>query len=165
MYYKLNFSAFLLLLLPRGKSYKLYSCGILIYYMLLLIFFISVNFCFSFVLNSLACITIHKNNGKIKINWIKKLTLSIYSTYWDVLTEKLCYTQLSSSQSEEFMVFVTGEKDDISNQNHEQCFSLVWEMVHPIKSHSGACHLQWSWTVLWSVHNFFVFIICRLVIC
>ena len=39
-----------------------------------------------------------------------------------MLTEKLCYTQLSSSQSEEFMVFVTGGKDDISNQNHEQCF-------------------------------------------
>ena len=46
----------------------------------------------------------------------------MYSTYWDMLTEKLCYTQLSSSQSEEFMVFVTDEKDDISNQNHEQCF-------------------------------------------
>ena len=31
-------------------------------------FFISVNFWFSFVLNSLAYITIHRNNGKIKIN-------------------------------------------------------------------------------------------------
>ena len=38
------------------------------------LFFISVNFCFSFVLNSLAYITIPKNNGKIKINWNKKLT-------------------------------------------------------------------------------------------
>ena len=46
----------------------------------------------------------------------------MYSTNWDMLTEKLCYTQLSSSKSEEFMVFVTGEKDDISNQNHKQCF-------------------------------------------
>ena len=36
-------------------------------YMLQLIFFISVNFCFSFVLNSLAYITIPKNNGKVKI--------------------------------------------------------------------------------------------------
>ena len=36
-------------------------------YMLQLIFFISVNFCFSFVLNSLAYITIPKNNGKMKI--------------------------------------------------------------------------------------------------
>ena len=39
------------------------------------LFFISVNFCFSFVLNSLTYITIPKNNhGKIKINWNKKLT-------------------------------------------------------------------------------------------
>ena len=36
-------------------------------YMLQLIFFISVNFCFSFVLNSLAYITMPKNNGKMKI--------------------------------------------------------------------------------------------------
>ena len=42
-------------------------------YMLQLIF-ISVNFCFSFVLNSLAYITIPQNNGKMKINWNKKLT-------------------------------------------------------------------------------------------
>ena len=39
------------------------------------LFFISVNFCFSFVSNSLTYITIPKNNhGKIKINWNKKLT-------------------------------------------------------------------------------------------
>ena len=38
--------------------------------------FISGNFCFSFVSKSLAIayITIPKNNGKIKINWDKKLT-------------------------------------------------------------------------------------------
>ena len=30
--------------------------------------YVAVNFCFSFVLNSLAYITIPKNNGKIKIN-------------------------------------------------------------------------------------------------
>ena len=36
-------------------------------YMMQLIFFISVNFCFSFVLNSLAYITMPKNNGKMKI--------------------------------------------------------------------------------------------------
>ena len=30
--------------------------------------YVAVNFCFSFVLNSLANITIPKNNGKIKIN-------------------------------------------------------------------------------------------------
>ena len=35
---------------------------------------VAVNFCFSFVLNSLAFITIPKNNGKIKITWNKKLT-------------------------------------------------------------------------------------------
>ena len=34
---------------------------------------VAVNFCFSFVLNSLAYIAIPKNNGKIKINWNKKL--------------------------------------------------------------------------------------------
>ena len=39
-----------------------------------------------------------------------------------MLTEKVCYTQLSSSQSEEFMVFVTAKKDDMFNQNHEPCF-------------------------------------------
>ena len=37
-------------------------------------FFISVNFVFPFVLNSLAYITIPQNNGKIKINCNKKLT-------------------------------------------------------------------------------------------
>ena len=37
-------------------------------------FFISVNFGFPFVLNSLAYITIPQNNGKIKINCNKKLT-------------------------------------------------------------------------------------------
>ena len=36
--------------------------------------YVAVNFCFPFVLNSLAYITIHKNNGKIKINWNKILT-------------------------------------------------------------------------------------------
>ena len=39
-------------------------------------FFISRNFCFSFVLNSLAYITIPKNNGKIKITGNKKLTVT-----------------------------------------------------------------------------------------
>ena len=48
-------------------------------YMLQLIFFISVNFCFSSVLNSLAYITTPKNNGKIKINWNKKLTTTYTS--------------------------------------------------------------------------------------
>ena len=38
-------------------------------YMLQLIFFISVNFCFSFFKNLLAYITIPKNNGKMKINY------------------------------------------------------------------------------------------------
>ena len=33
-----------------------------------------VNFCFSFVWNSSAYITIPQNNRKIKINWDKKLT-------------------------------------------------------------------------------------------
>ena len=37
-------------------------------YLLQSFFFNSVNFCFSLVLNSLAYITIPKNNGKIKIN-------------------------------------------------------------------------------------------------
>ena len=41
-------------------------CGELVY--VAVIFFISVNFCFSFVLNSLALITITKNNGKVKMN-------------------------------------------------------------------------------------------------
>ena len=51
-------------------------------YMLQLIFFISVNFCFSFVLNSLAYITIPKNNGKMKINWKKLITTSFcYNIY------------------------------------------------------------------------------------
>lgn len=112
-------------------------------------------FVFPLFLNSLARITIHKNNGKLKINWIKKLTLSICSTYWDMLTEKLFYTQLTSSQSEEFRVFVTqAKKMTYPIRITSNVFSLVWEMVHPIKSHSGACHLQWPWTVLWSVHNF-----------
>ena len=45
------------------------------YLYMLQFIFISVNFCFSFVLNSLTYITIPKNNhGKIKINRNKKLT-------------------------------------------------------------------------------------------
>ena len=36
--------------------------------------YVAVNFCFFFVLNSLAYKTIPKNNGKIKINWDEKLT-------------------------------------------------------------------------------------------
>ena len=47
-------------------------------YMLQLIF-ISVNFYISFVSNSLAFIIIPKNNGKIKINWDKKLTTTYTS--------------------------------------------------------------------------------------
>ena len=51
-------------------------------YMLQLMFFISVNCCFSFVLNSLAYITIPKNNGKMKINWKKLTTTSFcYNIY------------------------------------------------------------------------------------
>ena len=46
----------------------------LLWKFMLWLIFISVNFCFSFVLNCLAYITIPKNNGKIKINWNKKLT-------------------------------------------------------------------------------------------
>ena len=42
-------------------------------------FFISLNFCFSFLLNSLAYITIPKNNGKVKITENKKLT--VITTY------------------------------------------------------------------------------------
>ena len=53
-------------------------------YMLQLIFFISVNFCFSFVLNSLAYITIPKNNGKMKINWKKLITTSFYYNIYKI---------------------------------------------------------------------------------
>ena len=42
-------------------------------------FFISVNFCFSFVSNSLAYITIPKDNAKIKINWYKKKLITTYT--------------------------------------------------------------------------------------
>ena len=48
-------------------------------------FLFSVKFCFSFVLNSLAYITIPKNNGKIKIHWNKKLT----TTYAFYLRKKI----------------------------------------------------------------------------
>ena len=41
-------------------------CGELVY--VAVNFFIWVNFCFSYVLNSLAFITITKNNRKVKIN-------------------------------------------------------------------------------------------------
>ena len=53
------------------------------------LFFISVNFCFSFVLNSLTYITIPKNNhGKIEINWIKKLTTTY--TIQCIITTCIC---------------------------------------------------------------------------
>ena len=55
-------------------------------YMLQLIFFISVNFYFSSVSNSLPYITIPKNNRKLKIDRDKKLTTtSIYIYYVKVL--------------------------------------------------------------------------------
>ena len=40
-------------------------------YLLQLNFFISGNFCFSFVSNSLAYITVSKNNGKVKLSTTK----------------------------------------------------------------------------------------------
>ena len=40
-------------------------------------FVILLNFCFSYVLNSLAYITIPQNHGKIKINWDKKNSYNI----------------------------------------------------------------------------------------
>ena len=51
----------------------IFKLNLLAIYMLQLIF-ISVNFGFSFVLNSLTYITIPQNNGKIKINWNEKIT-------------------------------------------------------------------------------------------
>ena len=61
--------------------------------------FISVNFGFSFVLNSLTYITIPKANGKIKINWNKKNKYNIYTSVylvqnrenWNIVTEKWNY--------------------------------------------------------------------------
>ena len=59
-------------------------------------FFISVSFCFSFVVNSLAYITIPKNNGKIKINWNKELTTTCaYTTQLSLL----CSWSLSNCSS------------------------------------------------------------------
>ena len=53
------------------------------------LFFISVNFCFSFVSNSFACITIPKNNGKTKNNWNKKLTATytLFLLVWPFIFE------------------------------------------------------------------------------
>ena len=46
-------------------------------------------------------------------------------------------TQMSSSQSEEWTMVFTCEKNDTSNQNRERCF-FTWEkMMRPIRSHRG----------------------------
>ena len=73
-------------------------------YMLQLICYFD-NFCFSFVLNSLAYKTILRNNGKITINWNKKLTTAsthdheyfFYSLKF--LSKSLCGHGLTSRSS------------------------------------------------------------------
>ena len=95
-------------------------------YMLQLIFFISVNFCFSFVLNSLAYITIPKNNGKMKINWKKLTTTSfcynIYKIY--IKTLKLVILPLMNALYR-FTQLTDSVTTFISFQHNSSCLHLL----------------------------------------
>ena len=95
-------------------------------YMLQLIFFISVNFCFSFVLNSLAYITIPKNNGKMKINWKKLTTTSfcynIYKIY--IKTLKLVILPLMNALYR-FTQLTDSVTTFISFQHDSSCLHLL----------------------------------------
>ena len=63
------------------------------------------NFCFSLVLNSLANKTILRDNGKITINWNKKLTTTsthdheYFFYYLKFLSKSLCGHGLTSRSS------------------------------------------------------------------
>ena len=95
-------------------------------YMLQLIFFISVNFCFSFVLNSLAYITIPKNNAKMKINWTKLTTTSfcynIYKIY--IKTLKLAILTLMNGLYR-FTQLTDSVTTFISFQHNSSCLHLL----------------------------------------
>ena len=88
----------------------------LLFVVVLQLIFISVNFYFSFVLNSLAYITIPKNNRNIKINWDKKLTTTyIYRSVIEILK----YTSTSRDPCLWYGMHV-----------HWGLQSLVWEARH-----------------------------------
>ena len=95
-------------------------------YMLQLMFFISVNCCFSFVLNSLAYITIPKNNGKMKINWKKLTTTSfcynIYKIY--IKTLKLVILPLMNALYR-FTQLTDSVTTFISFQHDSSCLHLL----------------------------------------
>ena len=95
-------------------------------YMLQLIFFISVHFCFSFVLNSLAYITIPQNNGKMKIHWKKLTTTSfcynIYKIY--IKTLKLAILPLMNALYR-FTQLTDSVTTFISFQHDSSCLHLL----------------------------------------
>ena len=89
----------------------IFKLNLLAIYMLQLIF-ISVNFGFSFVLNSLTYITIPQNNGKIKINWNEKITtytrLFVQNREnWNIVTEKWNYFLIVQSNVHYKQTFTT----------------------------------------------------------
>ena len=89
-------------------------------------FFISLNFCFSFALNSLAYITIPKNNGKMKMNWKKLTTTSfcynIYKIY--IKTLKLVILPLMNALYR-FTQLTDPVTTFISFQHDSSCLHLL----------------------------------------